>query len=61
MSQLERELQMSIDFVLMRKTVTELARALAEAMHENDVLREELKLAELKLQRMVKPRIVACH
>lgn len=59
MSELEHQLQASIDFVLMRKTVTELARALAEAMHENDILREELKLAELKLQKIARLRMVS--
>ena len=52
MNELERLLEASIEYTRMRKM-------LAEVVRENDELREELRLAELKLQRIAKPRIVA--
>jgi hypothetical protein len=51
MNELERLLEASIEYARMRKM-------LAEVVKENDILREELKLAELKLQRLARPRIV---
>ena len=50
--ELERLLEASIEYTRMRKM-------LAEVVRENDELREELRLAELKLQRIARPRIVA--
>jgi hypothetical protein len=52
MSELERLLEASIEYARMRKM-------LAEVVRENDILREELKIAELKLQRLARPRVVA--
>jgi hypothetical protein len=49
--ELERLLEASIEYTRMRKM-------LAEVVRENDELREELRLAELKLQRIAKPRSV---
>jgi hypothetical protein len=52
MNDLERLLEASIEYTRMRKM-------LAEVVSENDELREELRLAELKLQLIAQPRIVA--
>jgi hypothetical protein len=59
MSDLERQLEASIEYVRMRRILKEQTDALANAMHENDILREENKLLELKLARVTRPRIVA--
>jgi regulator of replication initiation timing len=58
-SDIERLLQASIDFQLMRKTVAELADELQKVMTENDHLRAENRLLELKLQRINRPRLVS--
>jgi hypothetical protein len=52
MSELERLLEASIEYTRMRKM-------LAEVVSENDELRQELRLAELKLQLIAQSRIVA--
>ena len=58
-SDMELLLEASLEFVRMRKALEEVTAALAATIHENDLLREQLKLAELKLQRIARPRIVA--
>jgi regulator of replication initiation timing len=56
MSQLERDLQISIEYVRMRKSVEALTEKLAQVIHENDLLRQENRVLELKLQRIAQPK-----
>lgn len=53
------QLQASLLYVKMRQKVEDLTTCLAEAVHENDLLRAERDLLELKLARMVRPRMVS--
>lgn len=58
-SDLELQLEASLTFVRLRKTVEDLTASLSAVIAENDLLRAERDFLELKLQRLASPRVVA--
>jgi regulator of replication initiation timing len=56
---LELQLEASLLYVQMRKRVETLTAQLALMLDENEHLRAENRVLELKLQRLVRPRVVA--